>query len=115
LEKALEGVDTFEGQQRKANRAPPGERVSLYNWSSETKLGGGGRITSGRPTMNREAERAFHSIQNVTGRRYPALMKLLTEHADVAVAQDLFALARDLTQAVTAAARRGAREPWRVG
>jgi hypothetical protein len=63
---------------------------------------------------NHEAERAFHSIQNVVGRRYPALMKLLCEHADAEVVRDLFALARDLSQAVMAAQRKGAREPWRA-
>jgi hypothetical protein len=64
--------------------------------------------------MNHEAERAFHSIQNGTGRRYPALMKLLCEHADAEVVRDLYALARDLAQAVSSAARKGAREPWRA-
>jgi hypothetical protein len=56
---------------------------------------------------NHEAERAFHGIQNVTGRRYPALMKLLT-------VMDLFALARDLLGVVQSATRKGAREPWRA-
>jgi hypothetical protein len=63
---------------------------------------------------NHEAERAFHGIQNVTGRRYPALMKLLTEQADAAVVMDLFALARDLLGVVQSATRKGAREPWRA-
>ncbi len=61
-----------------------------------------------------EAERAFHQIQNVTGRRYPALMKLIVAHADAEVVRDLYALARDLATVVQQSVRKGAREPWRA-
>jgi len=61
-----------------------------------------------------EAERAFHQIQNTTGRRYPALMKLIVAHADAEVVRDLYALARDLATVIQQSVRKGARELWRA-
>ncbi len=61
--------------------------------------------------MNQHVPAALHQLASLTGRRYPALWKAL-EALDGEAAADLARLARDLYDAVVAARRMGARQPW---
>lgn len=61
--------------------------------------------------MNQHVPAALHQLASLTGRRYPALWKAL-EALDGEAAADLARLARDLFDAILAARRMGACQPW---
>jgi len=63
--------------------------------------------------MNQTVAYALAELSRLTGKRYPALWKVL-EALDGEAAQDLLRLARDVTTEVSAAKRRGAQQPWRL-
>jgi hypothetical protein len=55
---------------------------------------------------------ALAEFSRITGKRYPALWKVL-EALEGEAAQDLARLARDVAYEVTSARKQGARMPWR--